>query len=52
LYLCYAILHIVPMTVGFANFFALGLFHRRLYQDHYESPMNPSITTDRVGSIE
>jgi hypothetical protein len=52
LYLCYAILHIVPMTVGFANFFALKLFHRRLYQDHYESPMNPSITTDRVGSIE
>jgi len=36
LYLCYAITHIVPMTVGFMNFFALKLFHRRLYQDHYE----------------
>jgi hypothetical protein len=38
LYLCYAITHIVPMTVGFANYFALRLFGRRLYQDHYESP--------------
>ena len=31
--------HIVPMTVGFANYFALRLFRRRLYQDHYESPI-------------
>ena len=39
LYLCYAITHIVPMTVGFVNFFALKLFRRRIYQDHYESPV-------------
>lgn len=39
LYLCYALTHIVPMTVGFANYFALRLFRRRLYQDHYESPL-------------
>ena len=43
LYLLYAITHIVPMTVGFGNFFALKLFHRRIYQDHYESPADPSI---------
>jgi hypothetical protein len=42
LYLCYAITHIVPMTVGFGNFFALKLFGRRIYQDHYESPADPS----------
>jgi cellulose synthase/poly-beta-1,6-N-acetylglucosamine synthase-like glycosyltransferase len=40
LYLCYAIAHIVPMTVGFGNFFALRLFRRRIYQDHYESPVD------------
>lgn len=38
LYLCYAVVHIVPITVGFGNFFALKLFGRRIYQDHYESP--------------
>ena len=43
LYLCYAITHIVPMTVGFGNFFALKLFRRRIYQDHYESPADPSV---------
>jgi len=43
LYLCYAIIHIVPMTVGFANFFALKLWRRRIYQDHYESPADPSV---------
>lgn len=41
LYLCYAIAHIVPMTIGFGNFFALKLWGRRLYQDHYESPADP-----------
>ena len=43
LYLCYAIVHIVPMTVGFLNFFALKLFRRRIYHDHYESPTDPSV---------
>jgi cellulose synthase/poly-beta-1,6-N-acetylglucosamine synthase-like glycosyltransferase len=37
LYLCYAVTHIVPMTVGFGNFFTLRLFGRRIYRDHYES---------------
>jgi hypothetical protein len=52
LYLCYAITHIVPMTVGFVNFFALKLFRRRLYQDHYESPANPSIAPESMGIME
>lgn len=46
LYLCYAIVHIVPMTVGFGNFFALRLFGRRIYQDHYESPADARGATD------
>lgn len=46
LYLCYAIIHIAPMTLGFANFFALKLFRRRVYQDHYERPMDPNGATE------
>ncbi len=49
LYLCYALTHIVPMTVGFGNFFALKLFGRRLYQDHYESPLDPISMPDGAG---
>jgi cellulose synthase/poly-beta-1,6-N-acetylglucosamine synthase-like glycosyltransferase len=41
LYLCYAVVHIVPMTVGFGNFFTLRLFGRRIYRDHYESSAQP-----------
>jgi cellulose synthase/poly-beta-1,6-N-acetylglucosamine synthase-like glycosyltransferase len=52
LYLCYAITHIVPMTVGFGNFFALKLFRRRIYQDHYESPAHPSVASAKAGMIE
>jgi cellulose synthase/poly-beta-1,6-N-acetylglucosamine synthase-like glycosyltransferase len=52
LYLCYAITHIVPMTVGFGNFFSLKLFRRRIYQDHYESPANPSVAAEQVRPIE
>ena len=39
LYLCYAITHIVPMTIGFGNFFTQRLFGRRIYRDHYESSL-------------
>jgi cellulose synthase/poly-beta-1,6-N-acetylglucosamine synthase-like glycosyltransferase len=52
LYLCYAIVHIVPMTVGFGNFFWLKLFRRRLYQDHYESPMDPTVAIEKARLIE
>jgi cellulose synthase/poly-beta-1,6-N-acetylglucosamine synthase-like glycosyltransferase len=36
LYLFYALVHIAPMTVGYANWIALRLIGRRLYRDHYE----------------
>jgi cellulose synthase/poly-beta-1,6-N-acetylglucosamine synthase-like glycosyltransferase len=52
LYLCYAITHIVPMTIGFGNFFALKLFRRRIYQDHYESPVDVRGASEKVGMIE
>jgi cellulose synthase/poly-beta-1,6-N-acetylglucosamine synthase-like glycosyltransferase len=52
LYLCYAIAHIVPMTVGYGNFFALRLFRRRIYQDHYESPADTGIAVQEAGLIE
>jgi cellulose synthase/poly-beta-1,6-N-acetylglucosamine synthase-like glycosyltransferase len=49
LYLCYALVHVIPMTVGFLNYFALRMFHRRIYQDHYESPTDPSMANGKVG---
>jgi cellulose synthase/poly-beta-1,6-N-acetylglucosamine synthase-like glycosyltransferase len=52
LYLCYAITHIVPMTVGFGNFFALKLFGRRIYHDHYESRADPGVASEKAGLIE
>jgi cellulose synthase/poly-beta-1,6-N-acetylglucosamine synthase-like glycosyltransferase len=52
LYLCYAIAHIVPMTVGFGNFFALRLFRRRVYQDHYENPADLGIPAQKAGLTE
>jgi cellulose synthase/poly-beta-1,6-N-acetylglucosamine synthase-like glycosyltransferase len=36
LYLFYAIAHLAPMTVGYANWLALKLWGRRVYRDHYE----------------
>jgi cellulose synthase/poly-beta-1,6-N-acetylglucosamine synthase-like glycosyltransferase len=47
LYLCYAITHIVPMTVGFGNFFALRLFRRRIYQDHYENAVEVAVAAEK-----
>jgi len=38
--------------VGFGNFFALRLFRRRIYQDHYESPADPGIPAQTAGLIE
>jgi cellulose synthase/poly-beta-1,6-N-acetylglucosamine synthase-like glycosyltransferase len=43
LYLFYAITHIAPMTVGYANRISMKLRGRRLYHDHYE-PL-PSAST-------
>jgi len=36
LYLFYALVHIAPMTVGYANWVAVKLTGKRLYRDHYE----------------
>jgi cellulose synthase/poly-beta-1,6-N-acetylglucosamine synthase-like glycosyltransferase len=47
LYVCYTITHIVPMTVGFGNFFALRLFRRRIYQDHYETPADLGVAQQK-----
>jgi cellulose synthase/poly-beta-1,6-N-acetylglucosamine synthase-like glycosyltransferase len=58
LYLCYAIVHIIPMSVGFLNFFWVKIFRKRIYQDHYESPTdptltgNPTLTADKVRALE
>jgi cellulose synthase/poly-beta-1,6-N-acetylglucosamine synthase-like glycosyltransferase len=51
LYLSYALVHIIPMSVGFANFFWLRLFGRRLYQDHYESPTDPTLVNGGNGHV-
>jgi cellulose synthase/poly-beta-1,6-N-acetylglucosamine synthase-like glycosyltransferase len=51
LYLCYAIVHVVPMTFGFANYFALRLFRRRIYRDHYESPADPRVAPGKAELI-
>jgi cellulose synthase/poly-beta-1,6-N-acetylglucosamine synthase-like glycosyltransferase len=37
IYFLYVLLHLVPITVGFGNWVALKLWHRRLYRDHYQS---------------
>jgi len=43
LYLFYALVHIAPMTVGYANWIAVRLIGRRLYRDHYEpAPSEPA----------
>jgi cellulose synthase/poly-beta-1,6-N-acetylglucosamine synthase-like glycosyltransferase len=52
LYLCYAVTHIVPMTVGFGNYLALKLFGRRLYQDHYEAPAEAVMPNQQLGVSE
>ena len=46
LYLCYAVAHMAPMSVGFGNWIALKLFGRRLYRDHYE----PSDDRDKLSA--
>jgi cellulose synthase/poly-beta-1,6-N-acetylglucosamine synthase-like glycosyltransferase len=52
LYLCYALTHIVPMTIGFGNFFTKRLFGRRIYQDHYESPLDTHPVGEHFGAGE
>lgn len=40
LYLLYTLIHVVPMSLGFANLAAVKLWGRRLYRDHYEPGEN------------
>ncbi|HTY48102.1 MAG TPA: glycosyltransferase family 2 protein [Steroidobacteraceae bacterium] len=37
IYFLYVLLHLVPITLGFGNWVALKLWHRRLYRDHYQA---------------
>jgi cellulose synthase/poly-beta-1,6-N-acetylglucosamine synthase-like glycosyltransferase len=37
IYFLYVLLHLVPITLGFANWVALKLWRRRLFRDHYQS---------------
>jgi cellulose synthase/poly-beta-1,6-N-acetylglucosamine synthase-like glycosyltransferase len=50
LYLFYAIAHIVPMTVGFANWMALQIIGRRVYRDHYDTDERRDLTTTGASS--
>jgi hypothetical protein len=45
LYLFYALAHIIPMTVGFANWISLQMWGRRVYRDHYEADLKPGGST-------
>jgi cellulose synthase/poly-beta-1,6-N-acetylglucosamine synthase-like glycosyltransferase len=41
LYLPYALVHLLPMTVGYLNWFVLHFWGRRVYHDHYEPRLSP-----------
>lgn len=51
LYLFYALVHIAPMSVGYANWIALKLIGRRLYRDHYEPDAVQLPHVEGVGSL-
>lgn len=36
-YFLYVLAHLAPITVGFGNWLALKVWHRRLYRDHYQA---------------
>jgi hypothetical protein len=38
--------------VGFGNFFALRLFGRRIYQDHYENAVEPIVAAEKARMFE
>lgn len=48
IYLLYAIAHIVPMTVGYANWISVKLIGRRLYHDHYEPRPRGAVPEDEL----
>jgi cellulose synthase/poly-beta-1,6-N-acetylglucosamine synthase-like glycosyltransferase len=52
LYLLYTLIHVIPMSIGFANWGTRKLWGRRLYQDHYEPGESrdvlPELSSDSV----
>jgi cellulose synthase/poly-beta-1,6-N-acetylglucosamine synthase-like glycosyltransferase len=48
IYLFYAIAHIVPMSVGYANWICVKLFGRRLFHDHYEPRPRGTVAEDEL----
>ncbi len=40
LYLLYTLIHVVPMSLGFLNWFSVRLRGHRVYRDHYEPSEN------------
>src|SRR5882762_5773143 len=48
-YFLYVLLQIAPVTVGFGNWVALRLWHRRLFRDHYQSHED-EVAVERHGS--
>jgi cellulose synthase/poly-beta-1,6-N-acetylglucosamine synthase-like glycosyltransferase len=36
LYFPYVLAHILPVTIGYLNWFSVKMWHRRLYRDHYQ----------------
>ena len=51
LYLFYALVHIVPMTMGFVNWVTLQFLGRRVYRDHYDSEANLQASRRAARSI-
>lgn len=45
LYFIYVLAHLVPITVGFANWIALRWWGRRLYRDHYHTSSDDTTLT-------
>ena len=41
----------MPILFGFANYFTLRLFRRKIYRDHYESPADPRVTPGKAELI-
>lgn len=48
IYFFYALVHQIPITVGYSNWLSLRLWGRRIYRDHYQD--EESLRTDRSGN--
>jgi cellulose synthase/poly-beta-1,6-N-acetylglucosamine synthase-like glycosyltransferase len=47
-YLCYAVVHVLPMALGFLNLATLRLRGRRIYRDHYsDEPADSGLAGER-----